>query len=1081
MRHDLDAQPISEQQIALVRTAEPRDGDDGRARNAISRLTCGLPLNSEHLLHAVSGTVTAFPLLRSSFDLLADPGPQQLLHGEAGCEPSVVDLRTIPAVAQNRAVEDAVHALAQRPFDLSRAPLLRIAAFHLSDSCFELVVVSHPALIDRRSQRTLLTEIVHGYLALRTGVSWGHPASSASEVPPPRAVPAPSSAFSDDVAHWSEEFADFTAPDASYWITPPGSADEQSPASAVIREVDLDDGLVKRLAEVADSHGASLAEVVLAVHAKATAVATGRTDFAIGIEQDRWASAETHPIGIATATLAARIKLVPGSWASALAEVRRATEAAAAYAHLSHQRLQKVVNVGHLLDTNFVYSETALEAALLGGPAGELSALPVDAGSARSPFDGTLQAEVFHNTTTKKVRLRLTAGPGLAPGQLDEVRQLHLRAFEACAAGHQLHQDAELLPAHHLSLTLGEWNGLARPYRLDQPVHHLIEQQVRKTPDEIAVVDSDVALTYQELNSRANRLAHRLRALGVDVGSVVGVYGRRDAGLLIAFLGVLKAGAAYLPLDPKQPADRVAHMLRDAQVDLVLSDSTYANAVPSGSWEVLRTDDPSTTEGLPDTDLGPTSCADDLMYVIYTSGSTGQPKGVEVPHRGVANFLQCGVETFGADRTGGAPVFSSVAFDMVVSNLYVPLLMGQRVCMISESLDLFQIAERLRELAPFAFIKLTPGQLDTFAELIPAQEARCLAGMLVVGADAFPVRTLRHWRRLDPETPILNEYGPTEASVGNTLYRTDGTEQGDLLPIGRPIPNTTMYVLDDHGAPAPIGVPGHLYIGGACVVRGYANRPDLTAERFVEDHLDQRYGPRMYRTGDIGRWLPSGALEFLGRIDDQLKIRGYRVAPAEVETTMVRHPAVTEAVVVGVGARRETHALAGYYVTETGLPPEELRSFLSGILPDYLVPSFLIPIREVPLNRNGKVDRAALPAPGRHRSELSRRQSAAAGPVGQTVERLWRRAHGSAPEGIDAQVAGPDCDLIASTRLAAAVSREFALPLASALAMVDRSSTFGQLCEELLRVAPAHAADEHTDTPATAEPGFDAQRGEAHR
>jgi hypothetical protein len=287
-----------------------------------------------------------------------------------------------------------------------------------------------------------------------------------------------------------------------------------------------------------------------------------------------------------------------------------------------------------------------------------------------------------------------------------------------------------------------------------------------------------------------------------------------------------------------------------------------------------------------------------------------------------------------------------------------------------------------------------------------------------------------------------------------------------------------MYVLDDNGTPAPIGVPGHLYIGGVCVVRGYANRTDLTDERFVEDHLDQRYGERMYRTGDIGRWLPSGALEFLGRIDDQLKIRGYRVAPAEAEAAMVRHPAVTEAVVVGVGATRQTHALAGYYVAATALSPEELRSFLTGILPDYLVPSFLTPISRVPLNRNGKVDRAALPAPGRHRSVLARRQAAAEAPLGQALERLWRQATGYGPADLDAQIAGASGDLIAITRLMAGMSREFALSLASAIAVTDRSTTFGQLCEELGRlVHQSGPAGTAVTSAVSARPGPGGQKG----
>lgn len=519
----------------------------------------------------------------------------------------------------------------------------------------------------------------------------------------------------------------------------------------------------------------------------------------------------------------------------------------------------------------------------------------------------------------------------------------------------------------------------------------------------------------------------------------------------MAFVAVMKAGAAYLPLDPLAPESRTVHMLHDAKVTLVLSDATYAASTPEGPWTALEIRGLASGDIEPDaqTEL-PEVTGDDLAYVIYTSGSTGLPKGVEVPHRGLVNYLHWCVEQYIGERAGGGAVFSSVAYDMVVPNLYAPLLAGQRVLMIPERADLFQITEALAEHAPFAFLKLTPGQLDALAELLTAHQAKELTGMLAVGADAFTTRTLAHWRDREPtrHALILNEYGPTEASVGNSVHTIDDTvDLGvELVPIGRPIANTTMYVLDEDQQPVPIGVPGELYIGGACVVRGYRGRPDLTAERFLTDPFAADPVARMYRTGDIGRWQPGGSIEFLGRRDQQVKVRGYRVEPAEVEAALTSHPRVTEAVVTAVGSRRELLALAGYYVATAPVDTGQLRQHLAAQLPEHLLPTHLIPIPAVPLNANGKVDRAALPDPGSARHHATEQAS-----VDNAIGRQVTDALGLKPT---AEAASELPSTLAWTTGAALVlARILALPARVALNAVDQSPNLGQLC---VRAAEAH-------------------------
>ncbi|WP_367123885.1 amino acid adenylation domain-containing protein [Streptomyces phytohabitans] len=527
--------------------------------------------------------------------------------------------------------------------------------------------------------------------------------------------------------------------------------------------------------------------------------------------------------------------------------------------------------------------------------------------------------------------------------------------------------------------------------RADLPevcAHRMVEEQVRRTPDAVAVRElggEGRTLTYTELNERANRLCRYLQERGVRPHDRVALLLRRSPDLVVACLALWKAGAAYVPLDPAFPDARLRFVTGDSEARLVVTESLLAGRAAALGGDVLvldeswhrvaahRADDPP-----------PATDPDALAYVIHTSGSTGKPKGVLVEHRGLVNFLLWCVRRYAAEGDGGAPLFSSMAFDMIVPNLYTPLLTGQTVSLVPEDVPADRLGEVLAQGAPYSFVKLTPGHLELLTGQLSAAQAAGLARLLVVGADAFPPAVLAGWRALAPGVPLLNEYGPTEATVANCVYEvpaaagvpvgvgvgTEGevgaadAEGASTLPIGRPVPNTTMYVLDADRGPVATGVVGEIYIGGACVARGYANRPETTAERFVDDP----YGPpgaRLYRTGDLGRWLPGGQAEFLGRIDHQVKIDGYRIEPGEVEAALTGIEGVRQALVVTATTPAGRTALIAHVVpgTESGFDAGVLRARLRADLPAHLVPSRIMLLERLPLNENGKVDRSALPQP----------------------------------------------------------------------------------------------------------------------
>ena len=518
------------------------------------------------------------------------------------------------------------------------------------------------------------------------------------------------------------------------------------------------------------------------------------------------------------------------------------------------------------------------------------------------------------------------------------------------------------LPSADRHAVLSRWAAGPRVDRTPDTVVDLIEAQAARTPDAPAVRSCGKSLTFAELDARANQIAHRLLDLGVRTETPVGVCLRRTADLLPTILGCWKAGGAYLPLDPDLPAQRLNHMITAADCELVVTETEHLPALDGGTF-VLLDGERESIAALPTSPTGRRTRQEQLAYLIYTSGSTGAPKGVLVQHGSLANYLLWTVDEYAARGAGGSPFFTSISFDLGMPSLFTPLLVGQPVTLLPDPLDTADLGALLADGAPYGFIKLTPGHLNLLSLDLAAEQARDLAGVIIAAGDAFPAALARRWRELAGPggTAVATEYGPTEITIGNSGQLIADTHSDGLLPLGVPIPNTTMYVLTEAMEPVPVGVPGEVHVGGAGVARGYLGDPALTADRFVPDP----YGPpgaRLYRTGDRARRLPDGALEFLGRTDHQVKIRGYRVEPAEVRATLRRRPDVDDAVVIAHARPRRAACLVAFVIPSAGrvLDPPRLRADLAADLPDHMVPAEIVPIGEIPLTANGKVDTRAL-------------------------------------------------------------------------------------------------------------------------
>ncbi|MFO1217388.1 MAG: amino acid adenylation domain-containing protein [Burkholderiaceae bacterium] len=593
--------------------------------------------------------------------------------------------------------------------------------------------------------------------------------------------------------------------------------------------------------------------------------------------------------------------------------------------------------------------------------------------------------ERFTDTTVERMLGHLTTAlEGLASGQAEQLRQVTL-----------------LSPRERASLlSFGE---ASRALPRGPTLHEQYERQVERTPEAIALTGASadgarIELTYAELNRRANRVAHRLRALGVVANQLVGLRTDRNVELVIGILGILKAGGAYLPLDPVYPKDRVAFMLEDSRVSVVLTQASLRSGLEGLIDTLICLDDPAPADAVTDANLATISDAESLAYVIYTSGSTGKPKGVCVTHHNVSRLFAATDHWYGFNANDVWTLFHSYSFDFSVWELWGALLYGGRLVVVSlddsRSIDAFcELLQRERvtvlNQTPTAFRRLIDATTDR-------PETALSLRYVIFGGEALELQSLKPWfdRYGDASPQLVNMYGITETTV-HVTYRPitlADLEAGAGSVIGAPIPDLKVYILDPQGEPAPIAVPGEIHVAGAGVASGYLNRPELSAERFVNDPFDADPSARMYRSGDLARRLESGDIEYLGRMDQQVKIRGFRIELGEIEALIGRHPQVRQVAVIAREDVPGDKRLAAYLVV-AGAPEqivEQLRTSIRSAMPDYMMPAHFECLQALPLTQNGKLDRRALPAPSLTRIEGDRPFTAPRDATEQVIAAIWK-------------------------------------------------------------------------------------------
>jgi amino acid adenylation domain-containing protein len=612
-----------------------------------------------------------------------------------------------------------------------------------------------------------------------------------------------------------------------------------------------------------------------------------------------------------------------------------------------------------------------------------------------------------------------------------------------------------------------EWNQSKGTYPPDRCIHEWFEVRVEQAPDAVAVVFEEQRLTYGELNAQANELAHYLRRFGVGPDVLVGICVERSLEMVVGILGILKAGGAYVPLDPTYPKERLAFMLEDARPLVLLTQAHLVGALPESQPPLVLLDKEreliaQESQANP---LVPVS-ADNLAYVIYTSGSTGTPKGVAIPHGNVGRLFTATEPWYHFDANDVWSLFHSYAFDFSVWELWGALLYGGRLVVVphsvSRSPEAFYASLSRHEVT---VLNQTP---SAFRHLIRAEESFAAAPplrlrLIILGGEKLEPASLKPWfERHGERCPqLVNMYGITETTVHVTYYPLEAADAYGAArsPIGRPIPDLEVYLLDPNGQPVPTGVPGEIHVGGAGLARGYLNHPELTAEKFITSDIPGMRGRRLYKSGDVGRWLPNGTLEYLCRLDHQVKIRGFRVELGEIETVLGQHPEIKEGVVIGRGDAGGNIRLVAYVVPRRhSLTVGKLNSYLREKLPRHMVPAAFVMLTALPLTPNGKVDREALPAPASDRPDLGHAYAAPRTPVEEALCAIWGEVLQLERVGIHDDFFELGGHSLLAMQVVARARTAFSLELS--LSSLFSKPTIASLAEEIVAILAAGADEE---------------------
>jgi len=958
------------------------------------------PLNLAALERSLSEIVRRHESLRTTFHSV-DGEPVQVIAEPQAQRLEVIDLSDLPEPQRETEAERMANEEAQQPFDLTRGPLFRFRLVRLAEERHILLLTLHHIISDGWSLGVFGRELATLYQAYNAGES-----SPLEELTIQYA----------DFAMWQREWlqGEVLEKQLAYWREQLGGelpvlellTDRPRPPVQTYRggAVDLELGLEakERLKQVGRESGATFFMTLVAGFNVLLWRYTRQQEILVGTPiANRNRSEIEGLIGFFVNTLVLRSKLSPEmSFRELLAQVRETTLGAYGHQDVPFEKLVEELQPERSLNRQplfqVLFTLQAAEELKLSGL--ELSWM--DTKSDVTKFDLSL----FMSETATGLYSWFEFNSDLFD-KSTVVRMLsHLHTLlENIAAN----PDARL---SELSLMTGaereqlnEWNQTRSEYQRDQCIHQLVESQAARRPTAVAVIYGKKQISYEELNQRANQLAHYLKKHGVGLETRVGVLMERSADWIVALLGILKAGGVYVPLDGSYPTQRLHFMLEDAGVRLLLTETGQPELTAEGETEVVYLDQEwKLFAGESGENPENLTEADSLAYLMYTSGSTGQPKGVGVPHRAI-NRLVSNTNYVKFEESDRVAQVSNASFDAVTFEIWGALLNGSRVVVLDKqtALSPVELKQQLMD-QQISLLFLTTALFNQFGQSTPDLFASLR--YVIFGGEAVDAQSVRRVLEHGKPEHLINGYGPTEGTTFTTWYELQEVEpEARMIPIGRALSNSDVWILDQQAQMVPVGVAGELYIGGDGLARGYLGRPELTAEKFVPHPYSSEPGARLYRTGDLVRYQSDGNIEFLKRIDQQVKVRGFRVELGEIESLLSQYWAIVESVVVaGKDLLGETRLIA-YVVPEEGVEPtsSEIWTFLQEKLPHYMLPSVFVTIKELPLTPNGKVDRRALPEPEQTGDEIGASFIAPRTAMEEMVAEIWRETLGIKQVGVE--------------------------------------------------------------------------------
>ncbi|MED1944045.1 MULTISPECIES: tyrocidine non-ribosomal peptide synthetase TycB [Brevibacillus] len=900
-------------------------------------------LNVPQLEHAISSLVNRHESLRTSFHTI-NGEPVQRIHPE--CKLPI----TYMAATEDRLNQVITDFM--RPFDLQKAPLSRVGLVKLGERRHVLIIDMHHIISDGVSSQIILNDLAQLYqdkslpeqrIQYKDFAVWEKGLAQTDE-------------YRKQEAYWTERFAgEIPVLNLPLDYSRPSVQSFEGERYLFRSEKQLLDGLQRVAAET----GTTLYMVLMAAYHVLLAKYSGQEDMVVGTVT----AGRTHPdtesiTGMFVNTLAMRNQPVATkSFKQFLREVKDNTLAAFEHGEYPFEELVEKLAVSRnrsrnpLFDTLFILQNMDANPIKIEG----MTVTPYVPEGKMAKFDLSLEASQDHaglmfcfEFCTKLFKQETIERMSRHYIQIlqEVIRNTDLALYEM-----------EMLTEQEKQELLVHFNDTFKPVQLESTLPQLFEEQVLKTPDQIALVCGDKKLTYQELNKKANQLARTLRKKGVKADQRVGIMANRSLEMVIGILAILKAGGAYVPIDPDYPNDRIAYMLEDCEARLVLTHEHLGTKIAAGV-ECLYLEDKSNYSRIT-TNLDPIHTATHLAYIIYTSGTTGKPKGVMGEHKGIVNSATWNKEELALSVHDRGLLALSFAFDAFALTFFALILSGSTVVLTKDEEAKDPIAlKNLISTWSCSYTVCVPSLFQAILECSTPEEISPLK-MTMLGGEKLSPKLVELCKEMNPQMITINAYGPTESSVIAT-YLCDALPDAPIT-IGRPIANTSIYIVDHSHQLLPIGVVGEICIGGLGLARGYWNKPELTEEKFVSNPF--KPGERMYKTGDLGRWLPDGTIEFIGRLDEQVKVRGYRIEIGEIESVLLSYETTNEAIVVAYPDGSGDTYLTAYFTSKENISEVALRTHLSQELPAYMVPTYLIQLNAFPLTPNGKIDRKALPKP----------------------------------------------------------------------------------------------------------------------